>query len=250
MPTLPASTDITSSTTTEGNLKAWLSAVRTYIASLLGNGGAQGEALTALGAPFNSTLPKTGAYTVVAADRGKVISCTNTFTLALSAASTLGDGFSVTVVNAGTGTITVDPNLSELIDGQTTKTIGAGNSTVIICDGTQFRMVGLGSVRTVNSVAPDAAGNVSITIPTNFVPTDAGFDGIGSFAFVRKNSNTGAGGVVAGSELFSISIVDDGLGTPLKNPGAAPYSFSGSWRVMNSNASGYGFCYCIAQRIA
>lgn len=144
MPTLPPSTDITSPTATEGNAKTWFAAVRTYIATLLGEGGTQSAALSALGAPLNAATIKTGAYTVVAADRGKVVSCSGTWTLAITAAATLGDGFVFGVQNTGSGTITIDPNLSEQIDGQSTQTIEPNGLKMIYCDGTRFTSVGGG----------------------------------------------------------------------------------------------------------
>lgn len=100
-------------------------------------------ALQALGAIASATLAKSAAYTVVAADRGDVLLCTGTWTLSLTAASTLGNGFSVGVVNVSTGTITIDPNASETIDGLTTKVILPGQSCILITDGTSWRTVGL-----------------------------------------------------------------------------------------------------------
>ena len=100
-------------------------------------------ALQALGAIASATLAKSAAYTVVAADRGDVLLCTGTWTLSLTAASTLANGFSVGVVNVSTGTITIDPNASETIDGLTTKVILPGQSCILITDGTSWRTVGL-----------------------------------------------------------------------------------------------------------
>jgi hypothetical protein len=61
---------------------------------------------------------KTSAYTVVADDLGKVINCTSgTFTIALTAAATLGAGFYCWIWNSGTGIVTVETKSSENIDG-------------------------------------------------------------------------------------------------------------------------------------
>lgn len=105
--------------------------------------GTSTEMLQNLGALAADTQAKTGAYTVVAADRGDVIWCDGTFTLSLTAAATLGDGFSFGVVNIGTGSITIDPNASETIDGVATKTIAPGQSAFIVTDGANWRTVGL-----------------------------------------------------------------------------------------------------------
>ncbi len=159
MATLPPSSDITNSSATEGNAKTWFSAVRTFIAQMLGTDGTQSAALSALGVPFHSSLIKTGAYTVVPADRGKVLKCSGTWTLAFSAVATLGDGFVVEVVNDGGGVITLDPDLSQMIDGFTTISLAAGKSLVVYCDGTKFVTFGRGGVETFNT----RSGAVTLT---------------------------------------------------------------------------------------
>lgn len=113
----------------------------------LANGGTgattQAAALQALGTLGNITVAKTGAYTVVDSDRGDVILCSGTFSLTLTAAATLGNGFSFGVVNTGTGTITIDPNASETVDGAGTKVLKPGQSAILITDGSLWRTVGL-----------------------------------------------------------------------------------------------------------
>lgn len=91
-----------------------------------------------------SFLAKTAGYTAVAADRGRVINFTTAgATLALTAAATLGDGWSCFVANtAATGIVTIDPNGTELIDGQTTIQLAPGEALAILCNGTLFRTVG------------------------------------------------------------------------------------------------------------
>jgi len=75
---LPTSSAFTGSTITEGDFKAAMTELRDYLAALLGTSGAKADALLALGSAFCSTTFKTGAYTVTAADRGRVIRCANT----------------------------------------------------------------------------------------------------------------------------------------------------------------------------
>lgn len=83
---------------------------------------------------------KTGAYTVVAGDLGTIINCTSgTFTVSLTAAATLGAGFNCWIWNTGTGTITIDPNGAETIDGNATFVLRKGQGVEIICTGTAFR---------------------------------------------------------------------------------------------------------------
>lgn len=201
MPTLPPSSDITASTTTEGGAKTWLAALRTFVATLLGADGNQSTALAALGVPMNASTTKSGAYTVVASDRGKVIRCTGTWTLALTAAATLGDGFCVEVVNEGAGTITIDPNLSELIGGATTKTLSSGSSAIVYCDGTKFALLGGGVTATdisaalgftpANAATAALAANAApMTSFVNFSFVDGSGGGYDQYVFTRASGGT------------------------------------------------------------
>jgi len=82
--------------------------------------------------PVAAIAAKTANYTLVAADRGKVIDGTSgTWTLTLLALATAGVGFECTVKNSGTGVITLDGNASETIDGATTLTLNPGDSIVL-----------------------------------------------------------------------------------------------------------------------
>lgn len=100
-------------------------------------------ALQALGVLGSQTVAKTATYAVVAADRGDVLLCSGTFSVTLDAAATLGNGFAFALRNTGTGTITIDPNSAETIDGVATKALKPGQSAVLICDGTNWVTVGL-----------------------------------------------------------------------------------------------------------
>jgi microcystin-dependent protein len=146
MPTsLPPSTDFTGSAVTEGGFKSAISAMRTYLAGLIGTDGATQTALATLGAPLSSYVTKSGAYTAVAGDKGKTFDCTGTWTFGLLAAATAGDGFTLAIRNGGTGVITADPNLSETIDGGATLTINAGESLILYCTGTAWVSIGKSS---------------------------------------------------------------------------------------------------------
>lgn len=146
----------------------------------LSSTGSNGSALGSLGSLAADTQAKTANYTVVEADRGDVIFCTNSFTLSLTAAATLGDGFSFGLVNTGTGTITIDPNGAETIDGAATKVLAPNQSCIVITDGTLWRTVGLsGSGATgggANQVFYENDQNVTAdyTIPANKNAMSAG----------------------------------------------------------------------------
>lgn len=94
--------------------------------------------------PSIARADKTSAYTLVGTDKGAIIDCSGTWTLDLTAAATLGAGWWCYVRNVGTGTITADPNASELIDGVTSGAIRPGMTLLIQCDGTAFHCVRVG----------------------------------------------------------------------------------------------------------
>ncbi len=77
------------------------------------------------------------AHTATSTERGYFFDCSGTITLSLDAASSLGDGWFCWVRASG-GTVTIDPNGSELIDGAATKDVTDSNTVIVICDGTKF----------------------------------------------------------------------------------------------------------------
>lgn len=125
--------------------------------SLLLNGTAVGGSTTV------SIVNKTAAYTVVAGDAGKIINCTSgSFTVALTAAATLGSGFTVTIWNTsttGTDVITIDPNGTETIDGNTTYPVYMGNGLSILCDGTNWQLSYTKAFRAYSENMPSMANN-------------------------------------------------------------------------------------------
>jgi len=211
---LPPSSDFTGSSVTEGGFKTALTSLRNFLAGLLGTDeNNKVAALTALGALMNSGLTKTGAYTVVAADKGKVIRCNGTFTLSITAAATLADGFAFAVLNEGTGTITIDPNGSELIDGATTKALAAGKLAIVYCNGSSFTTVG--SIATGSGSGLDAdtldtyhASAFSQTSHThsNYV-TNSGSTSIGAYA----EGNTTSGPYTVGSNYSGASFSEGSM---------------------------------------
>lgn len=74
-----------------------------------------------------------------AASTDYVYLCTGTFSLGLPAAS--GNSNRYTVKNAGTGTVTVDPNGTETVDGSLTAAVLAGQSVDLISDGTNWNVI-------------------------------------------------------------------------------------------------------------
>ena len=87
-------------------------------------------------------VAKTGAYTTTANDH--VITCgagNESFTVTLIAASGLA-GLMYHIKNVGTGTITVDGNSAETIDGSATAVISTQFASIkIICDGSNWHII-------------------------------------------------------------------------------------------------------------
>jgi hypothetical protein len=65
-------------------------------------------------------------------------------TYTFSAVATLADDFFLLFRNSGTGTVTLDPNASELIDGASTILIQPGESLIIACSGSTLYSIGSG----------------------------------------------------------------------------------------------------------
>lgn len=93
-------------------------------------------------------VSKTGNYTIVAADRSKLIEANPTggqFTLTLTAAATLGDNWSIKLRNSGTAnTFILAASEAIAFEGGsfTARGFQIGEGCEIICDGTAFKMVG------------------------------------------------------------------------------------------------------------
>jgi microcystin-dependent protein len=166
MATLPPSSDFTGASVTEGGFKSAITLLRSYINDLFSDDSSnKAQARETLQVPISGTTAKTGTYTAVAADCGQVLNCTNTWTLTLTSAVTLGDGWNVAVANTGSGTITVNTSLSQLIDGATSTTVLAGQTKLIHCTGAQFVTVGGGS----GAVTGTMSDYLGSTAPTGYV---------------------------------------------------------------------------------
>lgn len=232
MPSLPDVAVATAAAATEGDVKNFLTYQHWFLSDLFGSSGTKPATRTALQVPMHSKTDKSGAYTVLAADQGKVINCTGTWTLAITEAATLGDGFVVAVMNSGAGTITIDPAGVETIDGAATKTLGAGKLLLIYCNGASFASVG--SVDSASIVAALGYTPSEVGHTHSYVSTNMTHGAVGSLCFARKGVTTtiSPGGTAAGSSLSATAIVtssDSGVS------GAYSYSsstLSGTWRCL------------------
>ena len=101
----------------------------------------------ASGAPAAATSAKTAAYTVVAGDAGSTILCSAAsadYAVALTAAATLGNGFTVTLKksDATKFMITINPSGTQTIDGLLDlKLRNEHSEATLICDGSNFHII-------------------------------------------------------------------------------------------------------------
>ena len=89
-----------------------------------------------------AVLTKTSNYSVTTSDGQNVlVLASNSITITLYAVSG-NTGKTITVKNMGSGTITVDANSSETIDGALTQTISAANqSLTLVCTGSAWVLI-------------------------------------------------------------------------------------------------------------
>lgn len=84
-------------------------------------------------------------FTIQKEDMGKVFICTGGLTVSFAAASSLGAGFCVSIINNNSqlgNDITLDPNASEAVDQRTNLRISPGRGLLMVCDGADFRTIG------------------------------------------------------------------------------------------------------------
>ena len=135
-------TDNTSSAGVYGVIGFGVGTSTADAASLVGYG------IKAVGASLNQAhpvFPSNTGLTFNTDHRAKLVVFTGgVATFALTAAATLGDDYFTMFRNEGTGTATIDPASSELIDGMGSMQVQPGESLMLICTGTQWYSVGYG----------------------------------------------------------------------------------------------------------
>jgi hypothetical protein len=93
--------------------------------------------------PGIGRIAKSSAYTLAATDKGALIDCSGTWTLAIDATATLGAGWWCYVRNNGAGDITLDPNSAETIDGLANFVLYPGAVRLLLCDGSALHSIPL-----------------------------------------------------------------------------------------------------------
>lgn len=183
---------------------------------------------------------KTAGFTVGTSDRGKLFTCANasTLTAGLTAAATLGDSFYFMARNSGAGSLKLDPNGAETIDGVSSITFSPGQGALVVCSGAGFFTVGRGiAAGSQAEVAGASAAAVAVT-PANirYSPFTAVAwahvaangtilkgQGVTSIDHVTGRYQVTLAGTMADTNYVVIATCDTGgAGTPLivgENPG-------------------------------
>lgn len=161
------------------------------------------------------------------ADKGTLINVTSgTFTQTLTAAATLGSGWFCYISNAGTGTVTVDPNGSETIGGVTTATLRPGDFWLIICTGTAFTLERIAG-GTLVQLTSGTTYTVEAGVYKLYVECFGAGGGGGKGFSVAISAGGGAGGYSAGwldvtpGQSITYAIGSGGAGATTAGSGSA-----------------------------
>lgn len=133
---------------------------------------------TAVAAAFtgqflSNTDTKSISFTVGTTDDGKFYYCDSVLTATLPPAASAGEGFHVLIMNASTGTVTIDGDGSETINGSLNITLlGQYDAAILVCNGTAWYAVKLKYTSRLNGAEQTlaSAGTTDLgTAATNIV---------------------------------------------------------------------------------
>ena len=194
-------------------------------------------------------VAKSSAYTVLDDDFGKLFKASGTWSLALTAAASLGDGFMFAVRNVGSGTITIDPDSTEQIDGATTVALAAGEACVVYCDGSGFFTVGRPASSSSTVAVPvrqtvlsgpvdsngqsafgGSTGGTTVTMTGTLIASAAnGFGSSGAVDVVGSGTNLSWTGLSTNGTMYLYVDVSGGALTPGSTTLAPVYQHGGTY---------------------
>jgi len=220
-----------------------------------------GYGLAAVLTRLNQNLPTTallGNYTFSVSDCATVSrSGGGATTWTFPAATTLGGGWFVYIINAGTGTLTLTPSGSDTIDGDATKAIQPDESCIVFCDGSNFNTLGYGRAITSTITAQSisiAGGAGTTTLSTvqksaqvqNFTGAITGNRvveyGVGAGYWFVYNNTSGAYSVTFRTDSSDAGcVVSQGSFSIIRSDGAnMDVAFSATSGTVTNVATGAG----------
>jgi hypothetical protein len=137
MAALPASADFTGAAVTEAQFKTAITGQRDFLSGLLGTDGTIPTGLSTLKALCSAANARSaGSYSLLAADRGKVIHVTGSgasaFTVPVTSTTDFGIGWACAIRNdCSSGDITLTRSSTDTIDGGTSVVLAPGQSTIL-----------------------------------------------------------------------------------------------------------------------
>ena len=220
-----------------------------------------GYGLAAVLTRLNQNLPTTallGNYTFSVSDCATVIrSGGGALAWTFPAATTLGGGWFVYIINAGTGTLTLTPSGSDTIDGDATKALQPDESCIVFCDGSNFNTLGYGRAITSTITAQSisiAGGAGTTTLSTvqksaqvqNFTGAITGNRiveyGVGAGYWFVYNNTSGAYSVTFRTDSSDAGcVVSQGSFSIIRSDGAnMDVAFSATSGTVTNVATGVG----------
>lgn len=207
-----------------------------------GDPGANGTANIMRSARTSDTI-------LAAGDNATLIDVTSgTFTQTFTAAATLASGWWCYVKNSGTGTITLDPNGAETIDGAATLTLKTGECRLVQCDGSGFytTLVAGGAGMTLlstavasNSATVDFTGidgtyDDYVVLLDNVVPASA------AALWLRTSTDGGSSFDAGASDYIYGGYISRSAGTSavVSNTGGSVINLSGGTSVSTTASDG------------
>ena len=220
-----------------------------------------GYGLAAVLTRLNQNLPTTallGNYTFSVSDCATVSrSGGGATTWTFPAATTLGGGWFVYIINAGTGTLTLTPSGSDTIDGGATKALQPDESCIVFCDGSNFNTLGYGRAitSTITAQSISIAGGAGTTTLSavqsssqvqNFTGAITGNRiveyGVGAGYWFVYNNTTGAYSVTFRTDSGDAGcVVSQGSFSIIRSDGAnMDVAFSATSGTVTNVATGTG----------
>ncbi len=154
---------------------------------------------------FTTYTTKSAGYTAAKTDAGAIHRCSAEITVSLTAATTLGANWTLTIIADG-GSVTIDANGTELINGAETLVVADGDATYLICTGSAFVAIAI----------PGVAGVAKLDTVNTFTKTQVWSKGadVASAAALTLGDDGNYFDVTGTTAITSIATV--GVGTVIK----------------------------------